>query len=61
MVKNDRNEFTARLIQLLEDRELYRAKSAEARRHARRWALDRITEKLTGIYREAPAIMERVR
>jgi glycosyltransferase involved in cell wall biosynthesis len=61
MTGNDREEFKARLLQLLEDDELYRAKSAEARRHAGRWALDAITGKLVAVYREAPALMGRAR
>ena len=61
MVKNDREEFKTRLLQLLEDRELYGAKAEEAVRHARNWTIECVTEKLAGIYREAPAVMKAAR
>ena len=50
MVKNDAGEFTARVLQLLEDRELHLGKSQEARRHACAWSIDELTKKLVGIY-----------
>jgi glycosyltransferase involved in cell wall biosynthesis len=51
MVKNDKEEFTARVLDLLEDRELYQKKSCEARLHAGSWAIDKITKKLVCEYR----------
>jgi glycosyltransferase involved in cell wall biosynthesis len=51
MVKNDKEEFAGRVLALLEDSELYQKKSAEARLHARSWAIDEITKKLVGEYR----------
>lgn len=57
MVPNDPDIFRERVLQLLEDDKLYRAKVLEAAAHARRWTLDTLTEKLLGIYREVPAIM----
>jgi glycosyltransferase involved in cell wall biosynthesis len=50
MVKNDEEEFTARVLDLLEDPELYRRKQDEARAHARSWSIGEITKKLVGIY-----------
>ena len=50
MVKNDEREFTARVLELLEDRELHRSKALEARGHARAWSIDELTKKLAGIY-----------
>ncbi|MDR1105384.1 MAG: glycosyltransferase [Treponema sp.] len=61
MVKNDRAEFRDRVLDLLDDKELYRKKAEEARRHARGWTVESLTEKLLDIYREAPEIMKRVR
>jgi len=52
MVKDDPQEFTERVLQLLNDEELYRQKSEEARIHARAWTLGEITKKLTNIYKE---------
>jgi glycosyltransferase involved in cell wall biosynthesis len=61
MVKNDKAEFAARVLELLEDKDLYRRKSLEAKQHAKRWTLDSVTEKLVDIYREMPAVMGRAR
>jgi glycosyltransferase involved in cell wall biosynthesis len=61
MVKNDSAEFRDRVLDLLGDGELYRKKAEEARRHARGWTVEGLTEKLLDIYREAPEIMKRVR
>jgi glycosyltransferase involved in cell wall biosynthesis len=51
MVKDDPAEFTARVLDLLEDRELYLKKKTEARLHARSWSMSEIAKKLVGIYR----------
>ncbi|MDR2048880.1 MAG: glycosyltransferase [Treponema sp.] len=61
MVKNDGAEFRDRVLDLLGDRELYRKKSEEARRHARAWTIESLAGKLVDIYREVPGIMKRVR
>ena len=50
MVKNNAEEFTARVLQLLEDKELRLSKSLEAKRHARAWSIDELTGKLVIIY-----------
>jgi glycosyltransferase involved in cell wall biosynthesis len=55
MVKDDPREFTDKVLRLLNDGELYRRKSEEAKIHARAWALEEITKKLTVIYRETIA------
>jgi glycosyltransferase involved in cell wall biosynthesis len=52
MVKDDQQEFTARVLDLLENGELYRQKSEEARRHAMTWSIGEITRKLADIYKE---------
>jgi glycosyltransferase involved in cell wall biosynthesis len=53
MVKNDPEEFNARVLDLLEDKELYQRKSAEAKVHAQAWSIDEITKRLEAIYDEA--------
>ncbi|MDR2210068.1 MAG: glycosyltransferase [Spirochaetaceae bacterium] len=53
MVGNDTEEFKARVLQLLEDEDLYRRKSEEARRHAQKWTIGCLTEQLIEIYRES--------
>ena len=45
------DEFTARVLDLLEDPKLHHRKSQEAKDHARAWSIDELTEKLIGIYR----------
>jgi len=52
MVKDDPKEFTERVLQLLNDEDLYRKKSEEAMIHARAWSLSEITKRLTDIYKE---------
>jgi 1,2-diacylglycerol 3-alpha-glucosyltransferase len=52
MVKDDPKEFTDRVLRLLNDKELYRKKSEEARIHAQAWSLEAITKKLLTIYKE---------
>ncbi|MDR2630619.1 MAG: glycosyltransferase [Spirochaetaceae bacterium] len=53
MVKNDPEEFTRRVFDLLEDPDLYQRKAAEAKVHAKAWTIDSLTEKLVQIYRAA--------
>jgi len=50
MVKNDKAEFTARVLDLLRSPELRQSKAAEARVHARSWSIDELTKKLVTIY-----------
>ncbi|MDR3114598.1 MAG: glycosyltransferase [Treponema sp.] len=52
MVKNDPQEFTRRVFDLLEDRALYERKAAEAKIHAREWSIDTLAVKLQTIYRD---------
>jgi glycosyltransferase involved in cell wall biosynthesis len=50
MVKNDPREFTARVLDLLGDRELYERKAAEAKSHAQSWSIEATTLRLQDIY-----------
>jgi glycosyltransferase involved in cell wall biosynthesis len=50
MVKNDENEFTARVLDLLGDGELRHRKSLEAKVHARSWSIEALTKKLAVFY-----------
>ncbi|GHV83087.1 glycosyl transferase family 1 [Spirochaetia bacterium] len=50
MVKNDIDEFTQRIFDLLEDKELYARKSAEAREYASNWSIEIMTKRLEEIY-----------
>jgi glycosyltransferase involved in cell wall biosynthesis len=50
MVKNDKEEFAARVLELLGNPELHRKKSLEAKAHARSWSIDEMTKKLVEIY-----------
>jgi len=52
MVKDDPAEFTDRVLQLLNNEELYRQKAKEARNHAQSWSLGEITKRLAAIYKE---------
>jgi len=56
MVKNDKAEFTARVLELLEDRELHRQKSLEAIKHASAWSIGELTKKLVDIYESTVTI-----
>ena len=53
MVKNDMNEFTARVLDLLGDPELYRKKSEEAKKYASSWSIEEMTKKLLTLYQNA--------
>jgi glycosyltransferase involved in cell wall biosynthesis len=53
MVKNDKDEFTRRVFDLLEDDDLYRWKVAEAKVHAQAWTIDVMAVELENIYRSA--------
>jgi hypothetical protein len=50
MVKNDPEEFSARVLDLLEDDELHLRKSQEAKIHAMAWSIEEVTNKLVKIY-----------
>lgn len=52
MVKNDPVEFQNRVLDLLEDQDLYQKKSAEAKEYAKNWTIDIMTERLEKIYQE---------
>jgi glycosyltransferase involved in cell wall biosynthesis len=53
MVQNDKIEFRDRVLQLLEDGNLYKSKSDDARLHAQNWTIGHITERLVEIYKES--------
>ncbi|MDR2768863.1 MAG: glycosyltransferase [Treponema sp.] len=53
MVPDDSAVFRDRVFDLLEDEELYRRKSEEARRHAQAWTVDALSGKLVDIYHSA--------
>ena len=55
MVKDDAGEFTAKVLDLLENPELRRGKSLEAREHARSWSIEELTKKLIVIYESTVA------
>ena len=59
MVKEDVNEFSQRVLELLKDKELYAEKSQEAKKWASQWSLDTLTEKLVTYYKEAIAIRKK--
>jgi glycosyltransferase involved in cell wall biosynthesis len=50
MVRQDEQEFTMRVLDLLEDSELYNRKAAEAQAHAQNWLIDNVTVKLLQVY-----------
>ena len=60
MVQNDPAEFRDRIFQLLENDDVYKLKSEDARLHAQNWTIENITEKLVTIYREAAASIRRL-
>jgi len=51
MVKDDPQEFTSRVLELLEDKELRAKKSEEAKIHAKSWSIDELTKKLVDLYK----------
>jgi glycosyltransferase involved in cell wall biosynthesis len=53
MVKDDPDEFTDRVLQLLDDPELRRKKSEEAKTHARHWSIEELTKKLVVMYQDS--------
>jgi glycosyltransferase involved in cell wall biosynthesis len=50
MVKNDPQEFSARVLDLLENDELHQRKSQEGKVHAMAWSIEEVTKKLVNIY-----------
>jgi glycosyltransferase involved in cell wall biosynthesis len=61
MVQNNAHEFAARVFDLLEDDELYRRKTEEAKRHAQAWTIETMTVKLEQIYRSTIGAYGRTR
>jgi glycosyltransferase involved in cell wall biosynthesis len=59
MVKNDPEEFTARVLDLLGDDELYRRKAQEARDHASAWSIDSLAKKLVVFYQDTARAFHR--
>lgn len=55
MVPDDVEQFTGRVLELLGDKELRAAKSAEAREYAQLWTVEGMTHKLLRIYEWAAA------
>jgi glycosyltransferase involved in cell wall biosynthesis len=51
IVQDDEAEFTARVLDLLEDSRLYSAKAQEAKQYAQNWMIDAMTLKLVEIYK----------
>jgi glycosyltransferase involved in cell wall biosynthesis len=51
MVKNDADEFTSRVLDLLGDADLRKRKSAEARMHACSWSIEELAKKLAVFYK----------
>jgi glycosyltransferase involved in cell wall biosynthesis len=52
MVKNDPDEFVARVHDLLDNRALYEEKAASAVRHAQAWTIDTMAARLEEIYQQ---------
>jgi glycosyltransferase involved in cell wall biosynthesis len=50
MVQHDEREFTMRVLDLLENSDLYKRKAAEAKIHAQNWLIDNLTVKLVQLY-----------
>ncbi len=53
MIKNDLNEFSARVIDLLSDKNLHSQKSKEAKEWSAKWSMDYLTPKLENNYKKA--------
>lgn len=53
MVKNDVDEFSARVIDLLSDKDLHLQKSKEATEWSAKWSMDYLTPKLENAYKKA--------
>ena len=53
MVKDDEEEFAQKTLELLQNKELYKQKSEEAKAWADNWSLERLTNKLVTYYEEA--------
>ena len=53
MVKNDVDEFAARVMDLLSDKVLHAQKSNEAREWSEKWSMDYLTPKLESSYKKA--------
>jgi len=53
MVKNDINEFSNRVCELLNDKDLYNKKSQEAKEWSKKWSMSVLTDKLVDCYNKA--------
>ena len=53
MVKNDVEEFSARVKDLLSDKELHSQKSKDAQEWSAKWSMNYLTPKMEGIYKKA--------
>lgn len=53
MVKDDEDEFAGRVVQLLENQQLRKQKSQEAKLWSSRWSIAELTPKLVECYKEA--------
>ena len=51
MVSNNTYEFTARVLELLGNKELYNLKAEEAKLHASSWSIEEMTKKLVVLYK----------
>lgn len=53
MVKNDLQDFSTRVVQLLTDKELYQKKSEEALKWGQQWSMTTLAPKLVTLYEKA--------
>ncbi|MCI5606000.1 MAG: glycosyltransferase [Treponema sp.] len=53
MVKNDLQEFSQKVIALLQDKELHEQKSKEAVEWSKKWSITETTDKLIAVYEKA--------
>ena len=53
MVKNDIDEFSSKVQLLLNDKQLYEAKSEEAKKWAKQWSIETLTPTLVKYYQKA--------
>jgi hypothetical protein len=53
MVHDDQNEFSERVVELLQNESLWQKKSKEASEWGRRWLISSLTPKLVERYRTA--------
>ncbi|MFA6938018.1 MAG: glycosyltransferase [Treponema sp.] len=53
MVKDDVNEFSSKVVELLTNKELHKKKSEEAKEWGKQWSVEGLTPKLISYYQEA--------